>query len=93
MKTLIHLFLTFLFLLPIVNAQEPHTYSSREVVYYNYIKKTTNSEAPYHWGEYEGHRCGAYEYNYNIRNINFWEWNYSIIPVQATVSSVTLRFI
>lgn len=95
MKSLIHLFLTFLFLLPSVNAQEEHTYLSREVVYYNYIKKTYSNDAAYRWGESDGHWCGYNSdgsYNYNIRNFDFWEWNYSNIPVQATVSSVTLRF-
>ena len=95
MKTLIHLFLTFLFLLPIVNAQEQHTYSSKEVVYYNYIKKTYSNDVAYRWGEFDGHRCGNNSdgsYNYNIRNFDFWEWNYSNIPIQASVSSVTLRF-
>ncbi len=91
MKTIIHLFLTFLFLLPIVNAQEEHPYSSRESIFQNWIKR--DGQSAYSWGN-ETHKVGALvqTYWYEIRNFNSWQWTYSDIPLEATVTSVTVKF-
>ena len=91
MKTLIHLFLTFLFLLPIVNAQEEHIYSSRENIFQNWIKQ--DGQSAYSWGN-DYHKVGAlYQTNwYEIRNFNSWQWTYNDIPTEATVTSVTVKF-
>lgn len=72
MKTLIHLFLTFLFLLPIVNAQEQHTFSSKEDIFTNWIKQEGQHTA-YNWTA-ELHRVGELQqtYLYEIRNFDCW---------------------
>lgn len=91
MKTLIHLFLTFLFLLPIVNAQEEHSYPMRESIFQNWIKR--DGQSAYSWGN-DYHKVGALlqTYWYEIRNFNSWQWTYNDIPTEATVTSVTLKF-
>ena len=92
MKTLIHFLLLFLILISKVNAQEPHVFSEKENSFFNYIKP--NGETAYGWAS-DIHRVGFKSdgsNTYDIANFDYWEWGQNIIPKEAVVTSVTLKF-
>ena len=84
MKTLIHLFLTFLFLLPTLNAQEQHHYGP--VKENNFITVFRDN------GSTAGHLVGKTAGGFPIRNFNFWTWDYNDIPTEAELTNVNIKF-
>ncbi len=84
MKTLIHLFLTFLFLLPTLNAQEQHHYGP--VKENNFITVFRDN------GSTGGHLVGKTAGGFPIRNFNFWTWDYNDIPTEAELTNVNIKF-
>ncbi|MBI5663123.1 MAG: hypothetical protein HZC46_13365 [Ignavibacterium album] len=89
MKTLIKFFFTFLIPVQIIFAQEQHIYSQKETAYVNYIKPT--NQPAYPWADRE-HRVGYWSGGYDVANFNYWEWTQNIIPIEATVTSVNIKF-
>lgn len=91
MKTVINLCIIFIMSITQLLAQEQHTFSSKEDIFSNWIKR--DGEAAFSWGN-DYHRVGELlqTYWYEIRNFDCWQWTYNEIPTEATVTSVTIKF-
>ena len=89
MKTLIKILLNFLILTQVLSPQIQHIYSKKENAYVNYIKPTNQPAYPWAQGE---HRVGFWTNNYIVANFNYWSWTQNIIPKEATVTSVNIKF-
>ncbi|HTR81404.1 MAG TPA: hypothetical protein VMM58_07215, partial [Bacteroidota bacterium] len=81
------------FLLPIfLQAQEAHVYGPVMDTNYNAWRQT-GTQTPVNLGTSYGHDVGMeISENWEFRTISYWAWNYSDIPVQATVTSVRIKF-
>lgn len=78
-----------------LSAQEQHIYGpAKENYFETWLKE--NSDTPYKITWDEVHEVGFTFITGGgtgeLRNINYWTWQYSDIPTEATVTSVTVRF-
>lgn len=83
MKNLILLLLTILSLLPVVNAQEQHTYGPIKENYFQTVFRDNHPTGDHKVGVSSG---------FEIRNFNFWTWERTDFPLQAELTSINIRF-